>query len=68
MLQLIIPEVKQECKRLIASGALEYDREDSRSFRLAKSVLAVALENVAARMLNVWDDNDIETRRNLRNF
>lgn len=68
MLQMLIPEIKQECKRLIASGALEYSKEDMRSFRTAKTVLTVALENVAASHLNYFDAADIEERRNLRNF
>ena len=67
LMRLVVPDIKQECKRLLATGALEYSREDSRSYRTAKTVVAVAMQNIAAG-ISSFNSEDAATRKNLKNF
>ena len=60
--------LKEECTRLVNSGAVEYEKEDLRSYKTAKSILCVAAENISATRLSVFDSEDKKIRANLRKF
>jgi len=68
LLALLVPEIKKECIRLIDTGALDYGHEDMRSYTTAKTVLAVAMQNIINSRLNSYNGEDTINRENLRNF
>lgn len=67
LIKTFLPDIKKECKHLINSGAIEYGMEDVRTYRMAKNVLVVAMENVA-RGITEFSAEDKEIRENLRKF
>lgn len=67
LLKAYLPDVKKQCKSLINSGAIDCSEEDCRTYRMAKNVLAVAMESVA-KGITKFNDEDTETRKNLRNI
>jgi hypothetical protein len=67
LLKDMIGNIKKECKRLATSGAMDYSQDDSRTYRAAKTILAVALENVAAG-ITIFNAEDKNNRANLRKF
>jgi len=67
MIKDVTPWIKKECKRLAASGAIDFSYDDSRTYSAAKKILTVALEN-AAQQYTPFDDNARFEIMNLRHF
>ena len=69
MLPDIVYYLRTETARLLNCGALNIEKDDPETYRAAKTVLTVAMEN--ASMLyspNPWDKAGRKEIRNLRRF
>jgi hypothetical protein len=67
MMKDVTPWIKTECKRLAASGAIDFSNDDSRTYSAAKKILTVALEN-AAKQYTPFDETAHKEVKNLRHF
>ena len=67
MMKDVTPWIKRECKRLAASGALDFSNDDSRTYSASKKILTVALEN-AAKQYTPFDATARKEVKNLRYF
>jgi len=61
--------LRSETTRLLGCGALNYEHDDPETYRAAKTVLTVALENASALYSPFpWDNVGRKEIRNLRRF
>lgn len=69
MLPDIIAHLRSETARLLKCGALNYEKDAPETYRAAKTVLTVALENSASLYAPFpWDKAGRKEIRNLRRF
>ena len=65
----IVDYLRSETTRLLGCGALNYEHDDPETYRAAKTVLTVALENASALYSPFpWDNVGRKEIRNLRRF
>ncbi|MFX4241081.1 hypothetical protein ACOL3H_11905 [Aliarcobacter butzleri] len=64
---VIEKKLEEEIKKLIESGAIDYELEDSKSFATSKVIIKVALENIADS-LTLSDKKSTKEYKNLQNF
>lgn len=64
---VLIKDIKKKIDSLIDSGAIDFDKCDSRTFGKSKTVLKVALEDVA-NSITLFSSEDEEDYKNLQNF
>ena len=69
MLPDVIDYLRTETARLLGCGALNYEKDDPETYRAAKTLLTVALENASGLYSPFpWDKVGRKEIRNLRRF
>ena len=64
---VIEKKLEEEIKKLIESGAIDYELEDSKSFATSKVIIKVALENIANNLI-LFDKKATKEYKNLQKF
>jgi len=64
----ILTEIKEETLRLLNSGAVNLESYENDDFRIVKTILAVALHNIAENHTPYPFDNYLKVFKNLKKF